>query len=417
MATLGFKDNDGLDVGNKYVTKEYLIDRYPNIATHSNMPSLWTWGEPSTGGALGYGDASTPRSSPGTTINGASNWKAVSGSSAAAGGADFFAAIRQDGSLWTWGWTIDGALGANATVSRSSPATTAGTNLTTWVKVSANHGTTAAIQNNGSLWTWGRGTYGKLGSNATTNRSSPLTTAGAPAAGASDTWQHVSVGGAFMCGIKTDGVLYSWGGNFLGQLGNGITTSRTSPASAVASTVINNWNYISCGYTHSAGITNDGKLWTWGSGTYGKLGSGSTSDRSSPQTTITAGTNWKLVACGPSTTAAIKTDGSLWTWGLNSSGQLGDGSTTNRSSPWTVAGRGLNWVKISVATGLSGAYMGAIKSDGSLWTWGANFGGQLGDGSTINKSSPVTTAGGLNSWKVIALSSQVSAAIKEEDDW
>jgi alpha-tubulin suppressor-like RCC1 family protein len=413
MATLGFKDNDGLDVGNKYVTKEYLIDRYPNINTHSNMPSLWTWGL-NSGGSFGDNTTATSRSSPGTTANGASNWKTVA---CATSTGDIFAGIRQDGTLWTWGWSTTGALGANATVSRSSPATTAGTNLTTWVRVSASAAAVAAIQNNGSLWTWGRGAYGRLGSNATANRSSPLTTAGAPAAGASDTWLHVSVGGNMMCGIKTDGVLYSWGRNDVGQLGNGTTTNRSSPASAVASTVINNWNSIACGYAHSAGITSDGRLWTWGWGDSGALGSGSTTNRSSPQTTTLAGTDWKLVACGDRFTAAIKSNGSLWTWGSNVLGQLGDGTTTNRSSPQTVAGGGLNWVRITASADFGGSNAGGIKSDGSLWTWGSNLWGQLGDGTTTDRSSPVTVVGGYNSWKVLAITGNVMGAIKEEDDF
>jgi alpha-tubulin suppressor-like RCC1 family protein len=414
MATLGFKDNDGLDVGDKYVTKEYLIDRYPNIATHSNMPSLWSWGL-GTNGQLGDNVTVTNRStsSPGTVFAGATNWKTVDcGSNSAAG-------IRQDGSLWTWGNNAVGQLGSGNTTARSSPQTTAGTNLTTWVKISCGSSHLAAIQNNGSLWTWGEGTYGKLGSNATTNRSSPVTTAGAPAAGAADTWQQVACGSNFTLGIKTDGVLYSWGRNVEGQLGINTTTpaSRTSPASAVPSTVLNTWNFISAGGDFGTGITNDGRLWTWGFNSLGSLGDGSTTNRSSPQTVAGGGTNWKLVCCGAFHAVAVKTDGSLWTWGQNTSGQLGDGSTTNRSSPQTVAGGGLNWVRVHTGSFIGGVISGGIKSDGSLWNWGYNVTGGLGDGTSINKSSPVTTVLNVNSWKVIAIGDEFTLGIKEEDDW
>jgi alpha-tubulin suppressor-like RCC1 family protein len=412
MPTLGFTDNDSIDVGNKYVTKEYLIDRYPNIATHSNMPTLWTWGIGSSG-QLGDNLTATARStsSPGTVFAGASNWKTVDANYHIAG-------IRQNGSLWTWGSNINGELGIGSTVSRSSPGTTAGTNLTIWTKVSTGVRYTAAIQSNGSLWTWGLNTGGQLGSGSTTSRQSPVTTIGAPALGANDTWQQIAAGDTHMLAIKTDGNLYSWGTSASGALGASGTLSRSSPVSVAVSlsAVANNiWNFVAAGTNFSVGITSDGRLWTWGLNTNFQLGDTTSTNKSSPITTAGGGTNWKLASCGYSHTVAVKTDGSVWTWGKNDFGQLAFGaSNASRSSPDTVTGAGLNWIRIHAG----GNSSGGIKSDGSLWTWGANLSGECGDGNTSNsKTSPAQTAIPVTSWKVVAAGNGTLCAIKEEDDW
>ena len=407
MATLGFKDNDGLDVGNKYVTKEYIIDRYPNIATHSNMPSLWTWGGNPNGsyGFLGDNTATAKRSSPGSVFAGASNWRVVdcSGSSVIA--------VRTDGTLWTWGINTKGNLGSGNTSNRSSPGSTIGGG-TNWVTCSTsknNQGTeifSAAIKNDGTLWTWGPNPTGQLGDGATTaSRSSPGTVAGG-----GTNWKTISCGSRYALAIKTDGTLWSWGGNSNGNLGSGNTTNRSSPVTVIGG--LTNWIRAYAGYYVSAGITNDGILWTWGENSLGQLGDGSTTNRFSPGTVAGGGTNWKAFSCGYYSAAAIKTDGSLWTWGANNTGQLGDGSTTNRFSPGTVAGAGLNWAKVSIGGG--GA---AIKTDGSLWTWGTNNQGNLADGSTTDRSSPATTALSVNSWKYVSVGGFIAAGIKEEDDW
>ena len=402
MATLGFKDNDGVDVGDKYVTKEYLLDRYPNIATHSNMPTLWTWGD-NASGSLGDG-TTTSRSSPNTTTGAGSNWKTIAVSA-------HVLAVKNDGTLWTWGAGTYGVLGISSTASRSSPGTTvvAGT---TWGTVAAGDRFSASIKTDGTLWTWGKNNVGQLGTGNVTSRSSPNTTAAALAGD----WQRIACGYEHVVAVKTDGSLFSWGRNTSGALGSGTTTSRSSPVSIAGST----WTTVSAGFNCSAATKSDGTLWLWGDNTKGQLGDGTTTNRSSPVTTTVAGTTWKQVAIGRVSTAAVKNDGSLWTWGDNSTGTLGNGTTTDRSSPNTVVGAGLNWNRVAVgqlnATG--GGFAMAIKNDGTLWTWGSDASGQLGDGATTNRSSPVTTITGGNNWKVIAAGWGTNpVATREEDDW
>jgi len=343
MAKFNFTDSDGADVGEKYVTKEYAIDVYPNIFTNISMAGLYTWGINSFGN---LGDnTQTNRSSPGTTSAGGLNWRSIYGN-----GSISVAGIKNDGTLWTWGWTTYGSLGAgSSTAHRSSPGTTQGGG-TDWGALPNGGGGQdylAAIKNTGTLWTWGRGTSGRLGSNTTTNRSSPVTVVG----GITD-WIMASCGYQHMAAIRSTGQLYTWGANFVGALGTGGTASRSSPGTTAGGGT--NWVYCSAGGEQNSGFTaaikSDGTLWTWGSNSLGQLGEGSSTDRSSPGTVAGGGTNWKSVAVGSQHVGAIKTDGTLWTWGSATYGRLGEGSSTNnRSSPGTVAGGGTNWVRLSLS--------------------------------------------------------------------
>jgi len=147
----------------------------------------------------------------------------------------------------------------------------------------------------------------------------------------------------------------------------------------------------------------NGKLWTWGNNYYGQLGDNTGTDRSSPVQTITGGTNWKQVSCGSRSTAAIKTDGTLWTWGYNLYGQLGDNTGTDRSSPVQTITGGTSWKQVSCGR----YFTAAVKTDGTLWAWGDNGYGELGDNTGTSRSSPVQTITGGSNWKQVAFMSNV----------
>ena len=151
-------------------------------------------------------------------------------------------------------------------------------------------------------------------------------------------------------------------------------------------------------------------LWAWGSAGSGGLGDNSITEKSSPVTTSGGGTNWQQVAGsiasgGTTMGCAIKTDGTLWTWGDAAFGRSGNSSTIDRSSPGTTSGGGNNWKQ----TACGYLHTAAVKTDGTLWTWGYNGFGNLGDGTTTNRSSPGTTAGGGANWKQVALSGSAAA--------
>jgi len=156
-------------------------------------------------------------------------------------------------------------------------------------------------------------------------------------------------------------------------------------------------------------------LWTWGANPNAQLGINNTADRNTPVTTFAGGTNWKSVACGAARTSAIKTDGTLWTWGANPAGQLGINDTTDRSTPVTTFLGGTDWKSVDCAgDGFAGGHTAAIKTDGTLWTWGSNNNGQLGINDTLNRTTPVTTFAGGTNWKSVACIGGHTAAIKTD---
>ena len=152
-------------------------------------------------------------------------------------------------------------------------------------------------------------------------------------------------------------------------------------------------------------------LWVWGRNTFGALGVNNTTNRSTPVTTLLGGNNWKSIAGGGRYTVALKTDGTLWSWGRNDFGALGINDTTDRSTPVTTLLGGTNWK--SIASG--GRYTVAHKSDGTIWTCGRNNFGQLGVNDTTTRSTPVTTLLGGTNWKSIAGGYLYTVAIQSVD--
>ena len=360
--------------------------------------SLYTWGYNNVG-QLGDG-TTTSRPSPGAVAGGGVNWRTVKVGNA------FSAAIKSDGTLWTWGYNGVGNLGDGTITSRRSPGTTAGGG-NNWSTVSAGSCHGAAIKTDGTLWTWGGNGTGQLGEGTTTNRSSPGTTAGG-----GNNWCAVSAGCRFTAAIKTDGTLWTWGYNGVGHLGDGTTTARSSPGTTAGGGT--NWCAVAFGGNFASALKADGTLWTWGCNSSGQLGEGTTTNRSSPGTTAGGGNNWCQVANGDCYASAIKTDGTLWTWGLNNVGQLGTGNTTNRSSPGTTAGGGTTWSKVAADPLSACRSMAAVKTDGTLWTWGANARGQLGTGNTTSRSSPGTVSGTLANWKEVSTGVGSTAGLTAE---
>ena len=366
--------------------------------------TLWVWGGNSDGQlGINLEGFINSRPTPVTTFSGGTNWKQVSG-----GGQNHTAAIKTDGTLWNWGNDDNGQLGDNAAgTNKPTPVATflGGTN---WKQVSGGGKFSAAIKTDGTLWTWGINNLGQLGDNTTTQRDTPVTTLSV-----GNTWKQVACGYYHTAAIKTDGTLWAWGRNYSGQLGDNTTTQRNTPVTTLS--VGNNWKQVACGGNHTAAIKTDGTLWTWGQGTSGQLGDNTTTPKLIPITTFLGGTNWKQVTCGYRHTAAIKTDGTLWTWGYNSYGQLGDNTTTNRSIPVTTFAGGTNWKQVSCGNG--GSHTAAIKTDGTLWTWGFNSVGQLGNNTSgINRLTPVTTFAGGTNWKQVSCGNDHTAAVTSGTD-
>jgi alpha-tubulin suppressor-like RCC1 family protein len=203
--------------------------------------------------------------------------------------------------------------------------------------------------------------------------------------------------------------LWTWGLNDQGQLGinvAGATTNRTTPVTTFSGGA--NWKQVANGNNYTAAIKTDGTLWSWGNGTNGKLGLGNSLYKSSPNH-VGALTTWSKVSAGGDCTIAVKTDGTIWSWGVNTYGQLGLGNTTAYNSPKQI-GALTTWANIS-SGGFS--FSMAAKTDGTLWTWGINGNGQLGLGTSgpANYKSSPNQVGALTNWLVISAGYKSSLAL------
>ena len=353
----------------------------------------WAWGR-NNYGELGD-NTIAHKSSPVQTIAGGTNWKQI------AGGGYHTTAIKTDGTLWACGYNNQGGLGDNTVVDKSSPVQTiaGGTN---WKQVAGGFYHTTAIKTDGTLWACGYNGHGGLGDNTTVSKSSPVQTI----TGGTN-WKQVACGEGHTAAIKTDGTLWTCGYNAQGQLGDNTTVSKSSPVQTIAGGT--NWKQVACGASHTAAIKTDGTLWTCGYNSRGELGDNTNFNKSSPVQTIAGGTNWNQVSCGFYHTAAIKTDGTLWNCGYNIYGELVDNTVVAKSSPVQTITVGTNWKQ--VACGF--LHTAAIKTDGSLWTWGHDNYGQLGDNTIVDKSSPVQTIAGGTNWKQVACGAYHTVAITQ----
>jgi alpha-tubulin suppressor-like RCC1 family protein len=303
---------------------------YINSGAITGAGNLFVWGSNSQG-QLGLGVPTTPPISTPVQL-GTSTWKQL----AWGGGVDacFILALATNGNIWSSGNNTNACLGDGTSVSKTSLVQVA-VNRNSWKSVTAGTAYALALANDNTLWGWG---------NRALAWSSASSYASTPVQLGTDTWESISGGHNFAMALTADGSLYGWGTNNLGQLGLNDITTRTSPARVGA---IGGWRAVACGKDHTLAIANNGTLWSWGNNFLGQLGINvSGGSRSSPVQIGTL-TIWQLVSANESTSLAVRSDGTLWTWGNNIYGGLGLGDTTARSSP-TQVGTNINWKTASM---------------------------------------------------------------------
>lgn len=294
-------------------------------------------------------------------------------------------AIKSDGTLWGWGINNYGQLGDGTLINKKSPIQI-GTE-TNWKNVSCGGTHSLAIKTDGTLWAWGLSSFGQLGDNIPSTKS-PIQI------GTEKNWKVISAGFEYSLAIKTDGTLWNWGKILIYTTYD--SQAYTSIISPTKVGTDSDWISVSAGDDHYVGLKADHSIRVWGGNRYGQLGNGTIILGKLVPTAITSGNNIEKIAASKTHTLAIKTDGSLWAWGDNQFGQLGDGTTTSRSVP-TIIGSDFDWVDISSTN----THSIALKNNGTLWVWGSNSFGQLGDGTKTNRLIP-TQVGTATNWKSIA---------------
>ncbi len=333
----------------------------------------------SSGSVCGVGRNEYAELGDGTYVNRSSfaNTLGITSASGIATGWYHSVAVKSDGTVWSWGYNQDGELGDGTSYGKPTPMPLAG--LSGFTAVAAGQYHSLALKNDGTVWAWGYNNSGQLGDGTTAERLVPVQVIQLNNVAA------IAAGAAYSMALRKDGTVWMWGSNSYGQLGNGTTNSSTS---AVQVTGLTNVSAIAAGSLHAMALKGDGTVWDWGYNGSGELGDGSTTYR----TTIVSAsglTGITAIAAGDSHSLAVRNDGTIWAWGLNSSGQLGIGSLVNQITPVQVTG--LTGLAPATAVGAGSAYSTALLSDGTLKSWGDNSYGQLGNGSTTSALLPVTT--------------------------
>jgi alpha-tubulin suppressor-like RCC1 family protein len=309
----------------------------------------------------------------------------------------FSLALCADGTLAAWGINTYGQLGDNSTTTRTTPVAVVQTGVLadkTVVAIGTGETFCLVLCSDGTLAAWGRNSYGNLGTGGGQSTVPVLVNQTGVLAGKAVT--AIAAGGNHCLVLCADGTLAAWGYNNYAQLGDGTTTDRTLPVLVTSSGVLagKTVTTIAAGSFHNLALCSDGTLATWGYNSSGQLGNASTTDSSVPvlvvRTGVLSGKTVTALNAGGAQSLALCSNGTVASWGYNTDGQLGNGNTTNSNVPVTVTATGALAGKTVQAIECGYAHSLAVCSDGTLASWGSNSNGQLGNGTTTNSSVPVT---------------------------
>ena len=342
---------------------------------------VWAWGQ-NNGGQLGNG-TTVDKHEP-TKINTLSG-KGIT-AIAESTVSDHSIALASNGDVWAWGNNASGQLGDVTTTNRSIPVKITALSGKSITKVVTGGGHSMALDSNGDVWGWGYAMHGELGDGSYTMRTNPIKI---PALSGKD-FTKISAGLYHNLALDSNGDVWAWGCNCSGEVGNGETTNcgygvyipfKITALSGKGITA------VKAGCHNSFALASNGDVWAWGNNAWGKLGDGTEVNRLTPvKNTILSGKGIAKIESGWTHTIALASNGDVWASGWNSWGQIGDGTTTEWHTPVKItalSGKGITAISAGYAHNL------ACASNGDLWSWGLNSKGQLGDGTTTNRRTPV----------------------------
>jgi alpha-tubulin suppressor-like RCC1 family protein len=272
-----------------------------------------------------------------------------------------------------------------------------------WKHIEFGMGHALGLKNDGTLWSWGNNDSGELGDGTTVDKLVPAQI------GAGASWKAISAGYSMNLALKSDGTMWVWGNNYYGQIAGGSNPQTTPLQVGIA----NDWKTIASGDYHMLAIKEDGTLWVWGYNGYGAaLGLGSDYENVASPTQLGTANDWVAIATGHYSSYAIKSNGTLWAWGWNNVGQIGNGAMDGNSSGGpdvvvpTQIGADTDWKMVDPG----GQHVIAQKNDNTLWSWGACSFGELGDGSFASRSTPQQMSS--DTWLSFSAGNGTSSGVK-----
>ena len=346
--------------------KPMIVAGQNHVAVVKSDGTVWTWGGNRSGQ---LGNSSTTNQLTPVQVKG------MTGVTALAAGSNHTVALKSDGTVWSWGANVYGILGSGTSTESSMPVQAKGLDGVTAITAGFNH--TVALKSDGTVWYWGRVWTGEFDEYFMAYKSVPVQIDGLT--------DVVSIGASGLAGwaLKSDGTVWGWQPIDLEAI-----TQRGGVTAVVA---------LAGGFRHFIALTRDGTVWTWGENARGQCGDGDTKYRDTPfqvkgltgVTAVDADSNMpEDNPTGRGHSMALKRDGTVWTWGDNQYGQLGNGASMNQLTPVQVVG-----IEGIVAIAAGGSCSAALGKDGRIWCWGSNKYGQLCNGTTKDSANPVQVKG------------------------
>ena len=328
--------------------------------------------------------------------------------SAIAAGAMHSLALKSDGTVWAWGDNGLGELGNGTTTASSTPVEI--TSLTGVTAIAAGYFYSLALKSDGTVWAWGYNVYGQLGNGTTADSSNPVQVS--TSTGALTGVIAIAAGYRHSLALKSDGTVWAWGFNGFGQLGDGTTTASHN---AVQASLLTGASACSVGFSHSLVLKSDETVWALGYNDCGQLGDGTTTQSDSPVQVLSASTGALTgvvaIKAGYDHNLALKSDGTVWAWGYNVSGQLGNGTRVDSNKAVVVCTS--TGVLLGVSSIAAGEYHNLALKNGTVWAWGFNTDGELGNGTRTSSSNAVEVSS-LTGVSAIAAGDFHSLALKSD---